>query len=125
MALRLSVAHGETDATYRVQKVCSGPVVMRASRDVGRDVAGNHLHQDREAARLLHGQRITQDGIRAFAAAFGAVPAEGVFGLRGEADVCADRDTAVGEALDLGCPQVRSVTGWKGTDHQTEDVQVD
>lgn len=24
-----------------------------------------------------------------------------------------------------GAPHVRSVTGWKGTDHQTDDVQVD
>ena len=60
------------------------------------DVAGHHLHDDREGAGLLERLGVLEHPLGGVAAALDAVAAEGVLGLRGEADVRHHRDAALG-----------------------------
>ena len=69
--------------------------------DLRGDVAGHHLHHDRERAGVLDGVGVGEDPLGRVAAALDAVAAEGVLALRGEADVGHHRDAALAEPGDL------------------------
>ena len=66
------------------------------------DVAGHHLHDDREGAGLLDRVGVVEDAVGGVAAALHAVAAEAVLALRGEADVGHHRDAAAGAAARSG-----------------------
>src|SRR5690606_31845379 len=65
------------------------------------EIGGNGLEDERERARLLDGQGIGEDLLRALAAALDLEPSEGVDALRSEPHVADHGDPRAGDAVDV------------------------